>query len=64
MAGDQTTDISLDAEPLPIEPLPVCRICTQPAYCRAYAQCHYTKTDMIGPDGSRRWREIAKDHPR
>ena len=61
---DQTTDSPIDAETLPMEPLPVCRICTQPGYCRAHAQCHYTKTDMIGPDGTRHWREIAKEHPR
>lgn len=63
--SENTTDNPLYAEPLPMEPLPVCRICIQPNYCRAHAECHYTKTPMIdGPYGTRRWGEIAKDHPR
>jgi len=60
-AVHQTSDPSDDGD---AEELPVCRICIQPEYCRAHAQCSYTKTDMIGPDGDQRWREIAKDHPR
>ena len=58
--------MELNGQPCPSgsPELPVCRVCTQPDYCRAQAQCSYTKTDMVGPDGDRHWREIAKDHPR
>jgi hypothetical protein len=34
--------------------LPVCNGCTQPEYCRGNAECHYTGSPMINPDGSPR----------
>ena len=32
--------------------LPICRGCTQPEYCRGNAECHYTGSPMINPDGT------------
>lgn len=65
MSADQNSTINpIWREPKMALPLPVCRVCDQPGYCRAHAECSYTKTPMIDPDGTRRWREIAKDHPR